>query len=224
MHSNSATYSWHDCVTPASTSCPATLARPIQRESPRKETPRPMPPPSPAPSTLRHARTRGGGGAERTAGRAALCRVRAHWAKKARMLAGRAASRPADAGARTEWGLSVRPLAEHRACCPTACAPVCRRGRGLQPGVRRVGGAVAAAQPAGAVAAPLAAQHLVVHTGHVAEPRVGCTRARAGSRQGRLKQQARTHVAPSGARAAALLPENTAQRQQQHSTATAEHT
>lgn len=40
-HSNSATYSWHDCVMPATTSCPAALANPIQRESPRKEMPRP---------------------------------------------------------------------------------------------------------------------------------------------------------------------------------------
>lgn len=40
---NSATYSWRDCVMPASTSCPAALASPSQRESPRKETPRPGP-------------------------------------------------------------------------------------------------------------------------------------------------------------------------------------
>lgn len=53
VHSNSATYSWHDCVTPASTSCPAALAKPTQRESPRKEMPRPMPPPSLVPSSLR---------------------------------------------------------------------------------------------------------------------------------------------------------------------------
>lgn len=40
-HSNSATYIWHDWVMPATMSCPAALARPIQRESPRKEMPRP---------------------------------------------------------------------------------------------------------------------------------------------------------------------------------------
>ena len=40
---NSATYSCRDCVMPASTSCPAALASPTQRESPRKETPRPRP-------------------------------------------------------------------------------------------------------------------------------------------------------------------------------------